>query len=80
MQSFERSEHYTDRDHYAVMTRTTFVQDARLTRIAGHLRRNAEDLAFSTNRPTADNCCIAGAMLGWAFNLAPMRIVTTFDY
>lgn len=33
MQSLERREHHTDRGHYAVMTRTTFVKNAQLTRI-----------------------------------------------
>jgi hypothetical protein len=62
------------------MTRTMVVNHAQLTRIADHLRRNAEDLALSTNPPTVDNCRIAGTMLGWAFNLAPVRIAGEFDY
>ena len=80
MQTFLCSQHYTNRGHSAVVTRTRILNYAQLTRIAGHLCRNAEDLAFSTNPPTLDNRRIAGAMLGWALNLAPMRIETTFDY
>ncbi len=34
---------------YAVMTRTAVLNDAQLARIADHLRRNAEDLADSSN-------------------------------
>jgi hypothetical protein len=80
MQTLHRNEHYTDRGHYAVMTRTAVIKDAQLARIADHLRRNAEDLTGSSNPPTIDNCRIAGAMLGWAFSLAPIRIVVKFDY
>lgn len=80
IQTLQRTEHYTDRGHYAVMTRTTVVNNARLTRIADHLRGNAEDLALSTNPPTVENCRIAGAMLGWAFSLAPVRVEAKFDY
>jgi hypothetical protein len=80
MQTLHCSEHYTDKGQYAVVTRTRILNYSQLTRIADHLCRNAEDLAFSTNPPTLDNCRIAGSMLGWAFNLAPMRIGTKFDY
>ncbi len=80
MQTIQRIERYTDKGHYAVMTRTTVLKDAQLARIADHLRRNAEDVVFSTNPPTIDNCRIAGAMVGWAFNLVPLRIGTKFDY
>jgi hypothetical protein len=80
MQILQRNEHYTDRGHYAVMTRTTVVVNAQLTRIADHLRRNAEDLALSTNPPTFENCRIAGAMVTWAFSIAPLRIREQFDY
>ena len=80
MQSIHQSEHYTDLGHYAVMTRTTILKDAQLVRIADHLRRNAEDLALSTNPPTIENCRIAGAMLGWPFEVAPVRIGSKFDY
>ena len=74
------SERYTDRGHYAVMTRTTVLRDAQLARIADHLRRNADELADSSNQPTIDDCRIAGAMLGWASTIAPIRIVVEFDY
>ena len=80
MQSIHQSEQYTDRGHFAVMTRTAVLKDAQLSRIADHLRRNAEDLAESSNRPTIDDCRIAGAMLGWAFTIAPIRIVVKFDH
>jgi hypothetical protein len=79
MQSLKRSEHYTDRGHYAVMTRTTIVQNAQLTSIADHLRRKAEDLAFSTNPTAIDNCRIAGVMFGWTFNLPPVRLSAKVD-
>jgi hypothetical protein len=62
------------------MTRTTVVKNAQLTRIADHLHRNAEELALSTNPPTFENCRIAGAMVTWAFNIAPLRIGEEFDY
>jgi hypothetical protein len=62
------------------MTRTTVLKDAQIARIADHLRRNAEELALSSDPPTVHDCRIAGAMLGWAFNLAPVRIADKFDY
>jgi hypothetical protein len=80
MQTLQRNEHYTDKGHYAVMTRTTVINYAQLTRIADHLLRNAEDLASSTDLPTLENCRIAGAMVGWAFKLVPLRIGAGFDY
>lgn len=80
MQSIHQSEQYTDRGHFALMTRMTILKDAQLARIADHLRRNAEDLAGSANHPTIDDCRIAGAMLGWASTIAPIRIVVRFDY
>ena len=80
MQTLQRNEHYTDKGHYAVMTRTTVINYAQLKRIADQLRRNAEDLASSTNPPTLENCRIAGAMVGWAFNLVPLHIEAAFDY
>ena len=80
MQTYQRSEHYSDMEHGSVMTRTTVLNYAQLARIAGHLRRNAEDSVFSTNPFSVDNCRIAATMLSWAFNLVPTRIVTEFDY
>jgi hypothetical protein len=80
MQTIQWSEHYTDKGHYAVMTRTTVLKDAQLARIADNLRRNAEDLVSSTNPSTIDNRRIAGTMLGWAFSLDPVRIGTEFDF
>ena len=80
MQTLQRSEHYTDKGCYAVMTRTAVVNYAQLTRIADQLRRNAEDLASSTNPPKLENCRIAGAMVGWAFTLVPLSIQAKFDY
>ena len=80
MQSVHQSEQYTDRRHFAVMTRTTVLKDSQLARIADHLRRNAEDLAESSNCLTIEDCRIAGAMLGWAFTIAPIRIVVKFDH
>jgi hypothetical protein len=78
--TIQRSEYYTDGGHYAVMTRTTALKEAKLARIADHLCRNARQLVASTNPPHIDNCRIAGMMLRWAHNLAPMRIGTRFDY
>jgi hypothetical protein len=80
MNTYPQNEHYTDRGHYAVMTRTTVVNHTQLTRIADHLRRNAEDLALSTNPPAVENCRIAGAMVTWALNIAPLSIKEQFDY
>ncbi len=80
MQILHCSEQYTDKGPYAVVTPTRILSDSRLTRIADHLCRNAEDLAFSTNPPSIDNCRVAGAMLVWALHLTPMRIGTNFDY
>ena len=80
MQSIRSSELYTDLGQYAVMTRTTVLKDAQLARIADHLRRNADDLALSTNPPTFENCRIAGALVTWAFNIAPLRIESEFEY
>jgi len=79
MHTIQRSEHYTDRGHYAVMTRTAVLEGMQLARIADHLRRNAEDLASSTDVPTFENCRIAGAMVTWAFSLAPLRIEAGLD-
>jgi hypothetical protein len=80
MQTTQSNELYTDQGHYAVMTRTRVLKYAQLARIADHLCRNAEDLVSTTNPPSIDNCRIAGTMLGWAYNLAPLRIETKFDY
>lgn len=80
MQTLPRNEHYTDKGCYAVMTRTAVVNYAQLTRVADQLCRDADDLASSTNPPTLENCRIAGAMVGWAFNLVPLRVRTSFDY
>jgi hypothetical protein len=80
MQTLKCNERYTDKGQYAVVTRTKLLDYARMNRIAAHLSSNAEDLAFSTNPPIPENCRIAGVMLGWALNLAPIRIGAKFDY
>lgn len=80
MRALQYSEHYTDKGPHAVVTRTRIVNVDELTVIAAHRRRTAEDLEFSANPSTLDNCRIAGAMLGWALNLAPTRIGTKFGY
>jgi hypothetical protein len=83
MKNIDYSEHYTDRGHYAVMTRTTVLKDAdlaKLARIADHLRSNAEDLVSSSTPPTIHDCRVAGAMLGFAFSLMPVRVGARFDY
>jgi len=80
MHDIQLSEHYTDMQNFAAMTRTKVVKYAQLVRIADHLCRNAEDLAASSDPPSLDNCRIAGMMLGWAYNLVPLRIGTRFDY
>jgi|SRR5208337_2739545 len=74
------NEQYEDKEDFAAMTRTKAVNYAQLIRIAGHLCRNAEDLAMSADGCFVDNCRIAGAMLDWAYNLAPPQIVSRFDY
>jgi hypothetical protein len=79
MRTTECNELYTDEGHHAVMTRTTILKYAQLTRIADHLCQNAEQLLFSTNSPSVENCRIAGTMLGWAYKLTPLRIGTRFD-
>jgi hypothetical protein len=80
MQTTQSNELYTDQGRYAVMTRTRVLKYAQLARIADHLCRNAEDLVSTTNPPSIDNSRIAGTMVGWAYDLAPMRIGTKFDY
>ena len=80
MQTTQSNEQYTDKGHYAVMTRTKVLEYAQLARIAGHLCRNAEDLVSSTNPPSVDDSRLAGTMVGWAYDLAPVRIGTRFDY
>jgi hypothetical protein len=55
------------------------VNNAKLVRIAGHLYRNAEDLATSTHAPRPDSCHIAGAMLLFPYSLVPLRVGTRFD-
>ena len=80
MPTIQRSELCTDKGQYAVLSWTKVLDYVKLASIAGHLRRNAEDLVFSTNPPTIDNCRIAGEMLGWALSLAPERIGGRFDY
>ena len=79
MRTTQSNEQYTDKEYFAVMTRTKVVKHAQVARIADHLCRNAEELVSSTNQPTIDNCRIAGTMLGLAYNLAPLRIGTKFD-
>jgi hypothetical protein len=73
-------EHYTDKQEFAVMTRTKVVKYAQLVRIADHLCRNADDLMASSDSPSVDDCRIAGMMSGWAYRLVPLRIRTGFDY
>ena len=80
MQTTQGDELYNDRGHYAVMTRTTILKYAQLTRIADHLCRNAEEILFSTNSPSVDNCRIAGTMLGWAYKLTHLCVGTRIDY
>ncbi len=80
MQTTQSNEQYTDKGHYAVMTRTTVLKYAQLVRISDHLCRNAEDLVSSINPSSIDNRRIAGTMLGWAYSLVPLRIGTKFDY
>ena len=80
MRTTRDNELYTDKGRYAVMTRTTILKYARLTRIADHLCRNAEEILFSTNSPSVDNCRIAGTMLGWAYKLTNLCVGTGIDY
>jgi len=73
------SELYTDLEGLALMTRTTVLTDVKRFRIAGHLRSNADDLLTSTNPPNPEDIRVARTMLGWACNLAPVRIALKFD-
>lgn len=79
MRTTQSNEQYTDKGDYAVMTRTRVLKYAQLARIAEHLCSNAENLVSSMNPPSTDNRRIAGTMLGWAYNLAPLRVGTKFD-
>jgi hypothetical protein len=74
------SEHYSDKGPHAVLTRTRVLSLEQFFRIADPLRGNAEDLGSSSNPPTVENCRIAGALVGWACELGPMRISVKFDY
>jgi hypothetical protein len=80
MRTIQPAEHYTDQGDFAVMTRTSVRKHAPLVRIADRLCRNAEDLLFSTDQPTIDDCRIAGMMLGLAYKLVPLRIEAGVDY
>jgi hypothetical protein len=80
MRTLQPTEHYTDQGDFAVVTRTSVRKYAQLVRIADHLCQNAEELLFSSDQITIDNCRIAGMMLGLAYNLVPLRIETGFDY
>ena len=77
VQLIQNSEQYTDKGQFGVMTRTTVLK---LDSIAGHLCRNAQDLASSAGSPGFDERRIAATMLGWAYRLAPLRIDPSFDY
>ena len=79
MQDSQRSEHYTDKLNLAVMTRTRVVTSAQLVKIADRLSRNAQYLATIGDSPGVNSCRIAGVMLGWAYNPAPLRLGTKFD-
>ena len=74
------SEQYTDRGHYAVMTRTKVLKGAQPARIADHLRLNSDDLTISTIPPTFANCRIAAAMVTWAFRIEQLRMESELDY
>lgn len=80
MRTTQDNELCTCEAHDAVMTRTTILKYAQLTRIADHLCRTAEQLLFSTNSPSIDNCRIAGTMLGLAYKLTPESAGTRIDY
>jgi hypothetical protein len=80
MRTIQPTEQYADQGDFAVMTRTSVRKYAQLVRIADHLCRNAEELLFSTDQPTINNCRTAGMMLGLAYNLVPLRIEAGFDY
>ena len=75
VQLIQNSERYTDKGQFAAMTRTTVLK---LDRIAGHLCRNAEDLASQAGSSGFEERRIAATMLGWAYSLAPLRI--NFDF
>jgi hypothetical protein len=80
MQTIQPTGHYKDQGVLAVMTRTPARRYAQRVMIADHLCRNAEELLFSTDQPTIDNCRMAGMMLGLAYNLVPPRIEAGLDH
>jgi hypothetical protein len=80
MRTIQPTEHYTDQGDFAVVTRTSVREYAQLVRVADRLCRNAEELLFSKDQPTIDNCCIAGEMLGLTLSIAPERIGARFDF
>jgi len=79
MQAIQRSELYVNNGNYIVMTRTTVLPYAQMAGKAGQLCGGAEDLASSANPPAIDDCRVEGAMLGWAYKLAPVRIGAASD-
>jgi len=79
MEKIQPTGHYKDQEDFAVMTRTLARKYSHRVTIADRLCRNAEELLFSTDQPTIDNCRIAGMMLGLAYNLVPLRIEAGFD-
>lgn len=79
MQSTQSNEYYTDKGNYAVMTRTTVVNHGQLAEIAVRFCRRREVLARSSDTSAIDNCEIAETMLGWTYDLPPVRIETEAD-
>jgi hypothetical protein len=79
MRTIQPTRHYKVQEDFAVMTRTFARKYSHRITIADHLCRKAEELLFSADQPTIDNCRIAGMMLGLAYNLVPLRIEAGFD-
>ena len=67
-------EYYTDKGDYAVVTRATVVDHAQLAEIAVRFCRRYEVVVRSSNQPAPGNCEVAETMLGWAYDLPPVRI------
>jgi hypothetical protein len=80
MRSIKPTEHYSDQGDVVVMSRTSVREYSQVVRIADHLCLHAEELLFSTEHPTIDNCRIAGMMLGLAYSLVPLSIEAGFGY
>ena len=73
MKTLPRSEHYTDKGCYAVMTRMLVADPPELIKKTIRLQVNS-DFVVSTNfPPTLKNCRIADGRVGWSYGLVLLR-------